>query len=193
MIFQPGAGTVEYLYNAQTNRFYFLELNPRLQAPRYPPWQHVRNSGWFFHKESGDGKKGPMDDRDVGFLQMFIFIFERKTFFLMFYLNQRCRFLTKGKLKFDTYDIIVLSWKFFRESQTLSDQCMVYLNIFNPKLPKSWVILDLPVVVKVFHQNSPGGTSRDGSHHWSVPWQETHTYQTLNVCYFSTYIIYHRK
>lgn len=91
-----------------------------------------------------------MDDRDVGFLQMFIFIFERKTFFLMFYLNQRCRFLTKGKLKFDTYDIIVLSWKFFRESQTLSDQCMVYLNIFNPKLPKSWVILDLPVVVKVF-------------------------------------------
>lgn len=55
-----------------------------------------------------------MDDRDVGFLQMFIFIFERKTFFLMFYLNQRCRFLTKGKLKFDTYDIIVLSWKFFQ-------------------------------------------------------------------------------
>jgi len=27
-----GAGTVEYLYNAQTNRFYFLELNPRLQV-----------------------------------------------------------------------------------------------------------------------------------------------------------------
>jgi acetyl-CoA carboxylase/biotin carboxylase 1 len=27
-----GAGTVEYLYNAQTNQYYFLELNPRLQV-----------------------------------------------------------------------------------------------------------------------------------------------------------------
>eukprot|EP01041_Mallomonas_annulata_P006607 gene6607-13373_t len=27
-----GAGTVEYLYNAATNKFYFLELNPRLQV-----------------------------------------------------------------------------------------------------------------------------------------------------------------
>jgi len=27
-----GAGTVEYLYNANTNEFYFLELNPRLQV-----------------------------------------------------------------------------------------------------------------------------------------------------------------
>eukprot|EP00931_Biecheleriopsis_adriatica_P052507 TRINITY_DN3055_c0_g1_i3.p1 TRINITY_DN3055_c0_g1~~TRINITY_DN3055_c0_g1_i3.p1 ORF type:complete len:2157 (-),score=543.39 TRINITY_DN3055_c0_g1_i3:77-6547(-) len=27
-----GAGTVEYLYNAQENKFYFLELNPRLQV-----------------------------------------------------------------------------------------------------------------------------------------------------------------
>eukprot|EP00930_Biecheleria_cincta_P045474 TRINITY_DN31337_c0_g1_i1.p1 TRINITY_DN31337_c0_g1~~TRINITY_DN31337_c0_g1_i1.p1 ORF type:complete len:2185 (+),score=477.67 TRINITY_DN31337_c0_g1_i1:90-6644(+) len=27
-----GAGTVEYLYNANTNKFYFLELNPRLQV-----------------------------------------------------------------------------------------------------------------------------------------------------------------
>ena len=27
-----GAGTVEYLYNADTKKFYFLELNPRLQV-----------------------------------------------------------------------------------------------------------------------------------------------------------------
>ncbi|CAK9116028.1 unnamed protein product, partial [Durusdinium trenchii] len=27
-----GAGTIEYLYNATTNQFYFLELNPRLQV-----------------------------------------------------------------------------------------------------------------------------------------------------------------
>ena len=27
-----GAGTVEYLYNADENKFYFLELNPRLQV-----------------------------------------------------------------------------------------------------------------------------------------------------------------
>ena len=27
-----GAGTVEYLYNADTNQYYFLELNPRLQV-----------------------------------------------------------------------------------------------------------------------------------------------------------------
>ncbi|RYH29348.1 hypothetical protein EON65_08795 [archaeon] len=27
-----GAGTVEYLYNAKTNKFFFLELNPRLQV-----------------------------------------------------------------------------------------------------------------------------------------------------------------
>jgi len=27
-----GAGTIEYLYNAKTNQFYFLELNPRLQV-----------------------------------------------------------------------------------------------------------------------------------------------------------------
>lgn len=27
-----GAGTVEYLYNAATNKYYFLELNPRLQV-----------------------------------------------------------------------------------------------------------------------------------------------------------------
>jgi acetyl-CoA carboxylase/biotin carboxylase 1 len=27
-----GAGTVEYLYNAKTNQYYFLELNPRLQV-----------------------------------------------------------------------------------------------------------------------------------------------------------------
>jgi acetyl-CoA carboxylase/biotin carboxylase 1 len=27
-----GAGTVEYLYNATTNKYYFLELNPRLQV-----------------------------------------------------------------------------------------------------------------------------------------------------------------
>jgi acetyl-CoA carboxylase/biotin carboxylase 1 len=27
-----GAGTVEYLYNAADNKFYFLELNPRLQV-----------------------------------------------------------------------------------------------------------------------------------------------------------------
>lgn len=27
-----GAGTVEYLYNPETNKFFFLELNPRLQV-----------------------------------------------------------------------------------------------------------------------------------------------------------------
>jgi len=27
-----GAGTVEYLYNADEDKFYFLELNPRLQV-----------------------------------------------------------------------------------------------------------------------------------------------------------------
>jgi hypothetical protein len=27
-----GAGTVEYLYNAATDKFFFLELNPRLQV-----------------------------------------------------------------------------------------------------------------------------------------------------------------
>ena len=27
-----GAGTVEYLYNAASNKFFFLELNPRLQV-----------------------------------------------------------------------------------------------------------------------------------------------------------------
>lgn len=27
-----GAGTVEYLYNAATNKYFFLELNPRLQV-----------------------------------------------------------------------------------------------------------------------------------------------------------------
>jgi hypothetical protein len=27
-----GAGTVEYLYNAASNKYYFLELNPRLQV-----------------------------------------------------------------------------------------------------------------------------------------------------------------
>jgi biotin carboxylase len=27
-----GAGTVEYLYNPAENKFYFLELNPRLQV-----------------------------------------------------------------------------------------------------------------------------------------------------------------
>ena len=29
-----GAGTVEYLYNPSDNKFYFLELNPRLQVRR---------------------------------------------------------------------------------------------------------------------------------------------------------------
>jgi acetyl/propionyl-CoA carboxylase alpha subunit len=41
-----GAGTVEYLYNAATKTYFFLELNPRLQVchlrvthrlPRQPP------------------------------------------------------------------------------------------------------------------------------------------------------------
>ena len=27
-----GAGTVEYLFNPDTNKFFFLELNPRLQV-----------------------------------------------------------------------------------------------------------------------------------------------------------------
>ena len=27
-----GAGTVEYLYNAETDKYFFLELNPRLQV-----------------------------------------------------------------------------------------------------------------------------------------------------------------
>ena len=27
-----GAGTVEYLFNPETNKFFFLELNPRLQV-----------------------------------------------------------------------------------------------------------------------------------------------------------------
>jgi acetyl-CoA carboxylase/biotin carboxylase 1 len=27
-----GAGTVEYLYNTATNKYFFLELNPRLQV-----------------------------------------------------------------------------------------------------------------------------------------------------------------
>lgn len=27
-----GAGTVEYLFNANTKEYYFLELNPRLQV-----------------------------------------------------------------------------------------------------------------------------------------------------------------
>lgn len=31
-LFVRGAGTVEYLYNATTKKFYFLELNPRLQV-----------------------------------------------------------------------------------------------------------------------------------------------------------------
>ena len=31
-----GAGTVEFLFNADTKKFYFLELNPRLQVLRTP-------------------------------------------------------------------------------------------------------------------------------------------------------------
>ena len=32
MVGYVSAGTVEYLYNAEEEKFYFLELNPRLQV-----------------------------------------------------------------------------------------------------------------------------------------------------------------
>jgi biotin carboxylase len=34
-----GAGTVEYLYNPKENKFYFLELNPRLQVREDVVWR----------------------------------------------------------------------------------------------------------------------------------------------------------
>ena len=37
-----GAGTVEYLFNAATNKYYFLELNPRLQVGK-----GIWTSGYF--------------------------------------------------------------------------------------------------------------------------------------------------
>ena len=34
-----GAATVEFLYDLETCKYYFLELNPRLQVHRLPPSQ----------------------------------------------------------------------------------------------------------------------------------------------------------
>ena len=37
MVGYVSAGTVEYLYNSDTNTYSFLELNPRLQVGRISP------------------------------------------------------------------------------------------------------------------------------------------------------------
>jgi len=43
-----GAATVEYLYDLETGRYFFLELNPRLQVPpplpTHPPQPHEGHS-----------------------------------------------------------------------------------------------------------------------------------------------------
>ena len=41
MVGYVSAGTVEYLYNSDTNTYSFLELNPRLQVGRISPVRYV--------------------------------------------------------------------------------------------------------------------------------------------------------
>ena len=63
--------------------------------------------GWVggFSERSGLGRRDPWMTGMLGVCKLLYSYSKGRRFFWMFFLNQRCRFLSKGKLKLDTFDM----------------------------------------------------------------------------------------